>query len=376
MPFVPDKQTTGRFVPDATPATTTDATPAPTLESRLRSALGLGDIPPDRLAAIDASRARPWGSGIEPNAYKLGQSATDAATKIGLPPEVAGGVGYAANVAGQAIPTLFGGSMVGKAISPAIESGARSLMRSALKPGTKAVKTGDAAKAITTMLNEGISPTTGGLEKLRGLIGQVNDEIAGAIANSPATVDKGAVASRLYDTLGKFEKQVNSASDTAAIRKAWDEFLAHPLLAGSSRIPVQLAQDMKRGTYQQVRKKYGQLGSADVEAQKALARGLKEEIASTVPEVGAANARESDLLKALKLVEHRAAVEGNKNPMGLALLAEGKLPGAAFLADRSGALKGLLARGLYSGRQAVPETAARGILATILAAQANAERNK
>src|SRR5580700_10983302 len=39
------------------------------------------------------------------NAYDIGGKATDLASKIGLPPKIAGGVGYITNVALQAIPT-------------------------------------------------------------------------------------------------------------------------------------------------------------------------------------------------------------------------------------------------------------------------------
>jgi len=103
------------------------------------------------------------------------------------------------------------------------------------------------------------------------------------------------------------------------------------------------------------------VGSAETEAQKSIARGLKDEIADAVPEVAPLNARESDLLNALKVSERRALIEINKNPMGLSLLASNPATWAAFMADRSAGFKAIVARMLYSGQKAIPQvgTAAR-----------------
>lgn len=109
-------------------------------------------------------------------------------------------------------------------------------------------------------------------------------------------------------------------------------------------LPVQQAQQLKQGTYKVLSNKYGEFGSAETEAQKGLARGLKEEIAAAVPGVGALNAEESKLLTTLNVSERRALLDANKNPMGLASLAHNPLSWAAFMADRSSAFKALAAR--------------------------------
>ena len=115
-------------------------------------------------------------------------------------------------------------------------------------------------------------------------------------------------------------------------------------------MPVQLAQSMKQGTYTSLgNKSYGELGGADIEAQKALARGLKEEISSAVGSVAGLNRRQSELMNAVEIAERRALIEGNKNPAGLALLANDPMAGIGFLADRSALAKSLAARSLYSG---------------------------
>lgn len=291
-------------------------------------------------------------------AYEAGGAATDLAAKV-MSPESAAKVGLAANVGVQAVPVLAGAA-VGKLVAPAVGIGemARDTMQSALKPTYEALRTGKAAKAITTMLDEGINVTKGGVATLRARIGDLNDEIMSAIKNSTATVDKNQVASALLIPLKRLEMQVNPGADMAAVQKAWTEFLQHPLLSGSSSIPVQVAQKMKQGTYQALGEKaYGELSGAQIEAQKHLARGLKEEIASAVPEVAPLNAEESKLLNALSVTERRVLMEANKNPMGLSLLAKSPEAMASFMADRSALFKSLAARMLNANQETIPVAA-------------------
>ena len=120
-------------------------------------------------------------------------------------------------------------------------------------------------------------------------------------------------------------------------------------------IPVQLAQKLKQGTYKVLSGKYGEAGSAATEAQKALARGLKEEIASEVPAIAGLNAHESKLIDTLNVAERRALMDMNKNPAGLALLAHDPSTALAFMADKSAAFKALAARLINQvGKASVP----------------------
>lgn len=292
-------------------------------------------------------------------AYEGGGRVTDAAAKVGMSPNVAAGAGYAANVGLQALPMLLGGE-VAKGVSPAFQAEGKRMMQSALKPTLETLRTGKAGKAIDTMLEEGVNVTAGGVDKLQNKITGLNQQIAQLIQNSPATVDKAKVASTLQDALTKFEKQVTPMSDLAAIEKAWQEFLNHPLLVGKQDIPVKLAQELKQGTYRSLGDKaYGELKGADIEAQKTLARGLKEEIAKAVPQVQPLNAEESKLLNALNVAERRVLMDANKNPAGLGWLTMNPAKFVGFMADRSPLFKSLIARMLYSGSEQIPATAAR-----------------
>lgn len=242
----------------------------------------------------------------------------------------------------------------GRKLASGMNSAAESLMQSAIKPTIKQLQTGDAAIAVRTLLDNGISPNAAGVDKLRSLVSDKNQKIAELIKNSTASVDKSNVISALDDVTGKFSRQVSPTSDLSAIKSVADDFMAHPVYPGSS-IPVQAAQELKQGTYKTLANKYGQIGSAETEAQKGLARGLKDEIARLVPEVGPLNAEETNLIKTLKVTERRALMEMNKNPVGLAALASNPKGFALFMADKSAAFKALAAR-MINASQAAPNS--------------------
>ena len=250
----------------------------------------------------------------------------------------------AVNTALQAAPAALSRGVAATAPGMMVDA-ARGLMSSALKPTLEQLRTGKASRAIDTMLEKGINATPGGAAKLRAEIDTLNTEIFDAIKNSPATVDKYAAARELYKLTQDLKKQVTPGSDLAVVLGAYNEFLNHPLLAGGNDIPVALAQELKQGTYKSVGgKAYGELKGTEIEAQKALARGLKDEIAQAVPGVGRLNAMESEALNALNVVERRALMDANKNPMGLSLLAANPKAWAAFMADTSALFKSLAAR--------------------------------
>lgn len=249
-------------------------------------------------------------------------------------------------VFGAALPVVVKGmGVAGEKVADASRKASRSLMQSAIKPTLKQLQTGEADTAIDTMLKYGLSPSTKGVEKLKSIIGDTNQQITDLIANSKATIPKQDVVNYLDDTRNLFSRQVSPTADLASIQNVADDFARHPMIPGSD-IPVQTAQQMKQGTYKVLKKKYGQMGGAETEAQKALARGLKEQIAKVVPEVAPLNAEEARLLSTLNVAERRAFMEMNKNPMGLAALTTSPGSWAAFMADRSAGLKALTARQL------------------------------
>jgi hypothetical protein len=249
------------------------------------------------------------------------------------------GIGGVLPVVGRSI------SAFGSNFSP------ENLMQSALKPTIAQLKSGEAKTAIDTLLKYGINATGEGAERVKTMVGDVDKEILDAIAGSGARIPKQDVLNRLKDVEGRFTNQVNPTSDLAAIQNVGADFANHPMLTGQD-IPVDVAQRLKQGTYKILEKKYGQVGTAETEAQKGLARGLKEEIAKAVPAVGPLNKKQSDLIKTMKVVGRRSLMDENRNPVGIAGLSQSPLQLAAMLADRSALVKSLAARGINA---ATPE---------------------
>lgn len=285
-------------------------------------------------------------------AYDVGGFVTDKASKIMPAGEGPAAAGYAANIATQYIPSLLTSQAAMAASEKPMQHLSRWLYQSALRPPPSALDRGDAAKAIDTMLREGLNPSQGGVNKLRAQISKLNEEIQAAIANSPATVDRNRAAAYANDAIKKFEAQVNPGADVKKIADAWTEFLQ----TFPKDIPVQLAQKIKQGTYGILGSKaYGEVGTAETEAQKAIARGLKDEIAAVVPSVAPKNARESELINAAELAQHRVNMSANTNPVpGLTLLSNNPTQALGWFANSSDMVKSWLARAIYSNARTAP----------------------
>lgn len=274
---------------------------------------------------------------------KIGNTIVDAGTQMGFSPNVNAALATAGDLGFQTAitsPMVMRG--VGK-VPEVVQGAARRLMTSALKPSDTAHLSGDASRAVQTLLDQGVNVTPSGVDKLNAMLAKTNQQIADAVAGSNAVIDKPSVASRLQQLLPRMQQQVNPQGDIAAVQSAAQKFMEHPLLP-TDDIPVALAQKMKQGTYSQLSGKYGEEGSAAIEAQKTLARGLKEEIAKAIPEIADLNKRDSELYNALSLTERRVLMNANNNPMGLAPLASNPKAALAFMADRSPAFKSILAR--------------------------------
>lgn len=185
---------------------------------------------------------------------------------------------------------------------------------SALKPSTTLGQT-QRTQLAQTGLQEGIPVSQNGLSKLGDLIDKVNADIANKIQSNPnAPINKFKVASRLSQTADRFSNQVSPSADLNSISEVGNDFLdtaPDPLTASQ-------AQAMKQGTYRALGDKaYGELKGASVEAQKSLARGLKDEIAEQFPELKQLNARDGRLLDLQDSLERAVNRIGNHQLMGI-----------------------------------------------------------
>lgn len=287
----------------------------------------------------DTVKKRGWGSGAAQATYDLGGAVTDATGS----PEAGGAANFIANAIPAALTSgrLESGQVASLVENPVTGWIPRKLMQAAVKPSTAKYTPTEIKQGMNTMLREQIAPTPGGVDSGAALVNKIHSGVEKSIDASNANVGVSAVTSRLDDPMKRFGMQVNPQADVAAIEDVWTKFLTNPHIQGKTEIPVQLAHQLKKGTYQSLGgKSFGEVGSAATEGQKALARGLREEVATAVPSVVEPLKREAAILNALEMASARAAQQGNLNPFGLGALRMDHLPSAALtMADRWAAIK-------------------------------------
>ena len=159
---------------------------------------------------------------------------------------------------------------------------------------------------------------------------------------SGATIDPRAVAQRADQLKSRFAAQVAPDADLQAIEQTKNEFLQN----NPGPIPASAAQDIKSGTYQQLKDRaYGQQSTATVEAQKALARGIKEELEAQFPEIQGLNAQQGQAASLQKALTRAVQRIDNHQMIGLGgtVAGAGGAAAGAVLGGAGGAAGGAAA---------------------------------
>lgn len=276
------------------------------------------------------------------------------------------------------------------AAKPMAAKVARNLYGSALKPSTT-ITPAERSAVIETGLQNRIPVSPEGLKELNDLVENLNTKIADVINTDPKRpINPNVVATRV-DQLGpRLASQVNAAEDLAAADSVKQQFLAeqgarpaspaisprptglldaqgNPIMTQGSpdqpplpapNMPAFKAQQMKQGTYQALGGRvYGEMKSATIEAQKSLARGLKEELANQFPELSNLNSQESKLLDLQPLLEKAVSRHANKQLIGIgtpaAIGAAKAATGSNLLSGGVGFLKAALDDQMIKSRLAI-----------------------
>jgi hypothetical protein len=261
----------------------------------------------------------------------------------------------------QAIPMLVGGEVSKILTSPTLEWAGKKVMRSALVPSQQARMSGKADRVVQTMLDEGVNVTQGGVNKMQSRIAALDKQIDDVIKSSRSTIDKQKIVARLRDVRNKFAfypDAVKAGEDITAARRA---FIDHPTIAGTDKIPIQIAQKLKQGYQRSVGDKgYGELKTAATEAEKAIARALREDISKAEPVVGPLNARSKALIDAVSLAKRRVGMGENASLLGIAPLAHNPTAFITMLAEKWSLSKSLVARILYNAPRPLGQAAGAG----------------
>lgn len=213
----------------------------------------------------------------------------------------------------------MGAPVMGKGIEAAgkgLSKLAPRVYESVLKAPPGSVSLAQRKSAVETALEGKYAPTEGGLKKLQGDIDGINKEISAVIdkaAYSGKTVDMKDVVKRV-DELKDFYNVLPPGRSKTFIDELSD--IQSQYLTGGS-ISVKDAQVMKQRIYQLHRKHYGELKSVVVEGEKAVARGLKEELVNQVPEIAQLNAKDSARIELEKVLERAVKRSRNWDLIGL-----------------------------------------------------------
>lgn len=252
------------------------------------------------------------GAGMVAKGVSLG---ADAA-KLGRAASIAGKVADTAGVVGDALnPLKAAGSatMMLADVSGVTSRLPQYLYRTALRAGYRVDKPiAEVQELARTGLAAGIPVSQAGVSKIYDSLQDLNKAVTDKVADAAAgglTIDRNAVSSRLVPVDKFFANQVAPEADLKDITRVKDQWVRN----NSAQIPADQAQAIKVGTYQQLQSKYGKLSDAEVEAQKALARGIKEELATAIPELNNLNEKEGRLLDLQGVVEKAVNKSYNHN---------------------------------------------------------------
>jgi len=289
------------------------------------------------------------------------------------------------NAAGDIAGTVEGGRLGSAALSGAADLAGPAINRaillgkspeaayeSALKPSTT-LNQADRANIVQTGLQNSIPVSKSGLQNIGNLLDRYDQAVKDEIAADPTRQITTAPALRNLDSVrAKFANQVTPQSDLSEIQQVQSDFLNNPKIQpqGAGPGPASLnasdAQTMKQGTYQALgSKSYGEVKGASIEAQKALARGLKDEIANQFPEIGKLNAEQSKLLDLQPVLERAVNRTSNHQLIGIGTPVAGAaaqaVTGSGPVGAVVGALKGVLDNPMVKSRLAIAVSKGGGI---------------
>jgi hypothetical protein len=370
-------------------------------------------LTPEEEAIVDRGLAANVGTMGQPPVIPAGAVSAVMAAQQAKTGDLAGAAGTL--VGGYGVPMATGASLSRVKPTPGATPPrmSRRLYQSALKPQTGAALSPlQRTKILSTGIRERIPVSEGGYERLvsreKGLRNQIETGIDERSPQVGAVGDPDKIAGRVEEIRPKFERQVNPQDDLAALSASKAEFLekhteyapytkigpASPdeggfVPVGEGKTPIRQPmtmremQDEKKGTYQNIGDKaYGELKSASIEAQKALARGLKEELEAQWPELKQLNGREKALIDLQKQMERYIARHGNRDAIGIgtpikATAMEAIAPGAGA---KAGMLAGFLEfpgvksrlaiaidRATTTSRRAAPTLSKAALLSPLLA---------
>lgn len=277
----------------------------------------------------------------------------------------------------DAIPATPGGIVKGMAKQGAIQGvteggagllsagltrGATRLMQSALKPTDTLVKAragagyGSKDAIARAVLDEGRIVTQGSLRKAQAALDATDAAARQALSSGAGRgvmVDALPVAQAIEDVAGPsggFGRQINAGPDIRAIRDVATDFLSNPDMPQSGQLAADVAHEFASNTGRNLKGKFGRLGNATVEAEKAGREAIVSQLRTKIPELAPLWRDEARQITTREALDKALQREGNRDIVSLpGWIGALNNPGMAVagMANSSGALKSMLANALW-----------------------------
>lgn len=319
------------------------------------------DLTPDEQSTVQrgmsANVSNPMGATLPLGSEPLGKAGYQATHG-----DVMGGLGTLAGSAAMVAVPAVAGALLRKTVGGATPRAvAETMYKGALRPPVN-TPLDQVSGAVQAGLDNFIPITPEGAAKLSGLIQDLDRQIFSKTEQAAQTgvkISPKRVVSRLDDLATDYESQSLPEKDLKAVQDARAEFMRQHSVSTKGKpimetvpspildqygnpltkqvgvpqpgpdkivpIPADQAQAMKQGTYAAAQRikatPYGQEGSAPLEIQKALGRGLKEELENAIPELKDLNATQQRQLNLEGLLTNRVTKAANSSGSGLTGLA-------------------------------------------------------
>lgn len=293
----------------------------------------------------------------------IGPAAAQAGEQIASG-DVAGGLGRGLALAAAPAVTEEGLGLA----KAGMRRGALRLMQSALKPtdalmnARRAAGFGSKEAIAQAVLDENRIVGRGSLRKAQQALNDTDAAVNAQLkagAGRGFTVDPYQVSDAIGATAqpgGAFARQINAAPDVAAAREVQSNFLTNPEVgpppgaAGPLQgLPADIAHDFARNTGGNLRGKFGRLGSATVEAEKAGRENIMGQLRGGVPAITPLLQDEARQITVRDAIRNALKRSGNRNPLGLeTMVGAVRSPALAALGflDRSPTFTSILANAL------------------------------
>lgn len=190
----------------------------------------------------------------------------------------------------------------------------QALYRSALRP-PYSLPLAESQEAAQTGIKFNIPLTEKGYGKLNRLIADWGTKVDDVIAQDPyRPIDPQKTLGPIRQTRQTFSWQPAPQADLQTIDAIKQEYMDRFTLpqGGTRYMTAEEAQKIKQGTYQRLTSRaYGEAKSAQIEGEKAIARGVKEQLEVEFPELAKLNPQLGKLLDLRPLIERTLNRTGN-----------------------------------------------------------------